>query len=97
MKNLCSISVPSVWHNTVDSETNNKLLKENKEKEQDIRNCMLQDYVLFNTHTTVVNGIMYVTYIFTKQEQTMTTEGLIKYVLCVVITLVIFLIVNKED
>lgn len=66
MKSLCSISVPSIWSDTVDSQVDIKLLEEHTEKEQEIRNCIAQDFTLFNTHSNVMNGVMYVTYIFTK-------------------------------
>lgn len=66
MTSICTISVPSIWSKEVDSKINTLLFEEKREKEQNIKDCTLQGYALFNTHTTVVNGVMYVTYILMK-------------------------------
>lgn len=66
MTSISTISVPTIWSKEVDSKINTLLFEEKREKEQNIKDCIVQGYKLFNTHTTVVNGVMYVTYIFTK-------------------------------
>ena len=67
MTSISTISVPSIWGKGVGIYLNIELSEEKKVKEQDVKNCIAQGYKLFNTHTTVVNSIMYVTYILTKE------------------------------
>jgi hypothetical protein len=61
-----TISVPSIWSKGIDSVLFTTLLEEKQKKERDLRDVLEQGGVLFNTHATVVNGVMYVTYILTK-------------------------------
>ena len=61
-----TISVPSIWSKDIDTVLFTSLIKEKQKKEQDLRDALEQGGILFNTHTTVVNGVMYVTYILTK-------------------------------
>ena len=68
MTGISTISVPSIWSKEVDSQVNIRLLAEKGEKEQDIKNLVVQGYTVFNTHATVVNGVMYVTYVLIKED-----------------------------
>lgn len=66
MHSIDVISVPSIWSKDVNNMLQVSLLEERQKKEQDIRDILEQGGVLFNTHTTVVNGVMYVTYVLTR-------------------------------
>lgn len=66
MKSIDTISVPTMWDKDAPTHINDILCEQKKKQELLIGNVLAQGGVLFNTHTTVMSGVMYVTYILTK-------------------------------